>query len=48
MGAADFAWEFVSGRLLPTVVPAEIVVTVGEVNVFLVEDGGPLERSTYK
>ena len=29
------------------VVPFEVVVAVGEVDVFLVEDGGPLERSGY-
>jgi hypothetical protein len=31
------------GCFLATVVPAKIVVAVCEVNIFLVEDGGPLE-----
>jgi hypothetical protein len=32
-------------RLLGRVVPLQVVVAVGEVDVFLVEDGSPLEGS---
>ena len=44
VGAADFAGELVHARLLRGLVPAEIVVAVGKVDVVFVEDGGPLER----
>ena len=43
VGAADFAGEFVDACFLRRLVPAEIVVAVGEVDVVFVEDGGPLE-----
>ena len=42
--AADFAWELVLDGLLSGVVPFEVVVAVGEVDVCLMEDSGPLER----
>jgi hypothetical protein len=42
-GAADFAGELVLDRLAGGVVPFEVVVAVGEVDVFFVEDGCPLE-----
>lgn len=42
--AAYFAWELVLDGLLGGVVPFEIVVAVGEVDVCLVKNGGPLER----
>lgn len=32
-------------RLLPAVVPTQIVMAVGEVDIFLVKDGCPLKRS---
>ena len=35
------------GGLFGAVIPAEVVVAVGEVDVVLVEDGGPLEGSTW-
>lgn len=41
---ADLARQLVHARLLTAFVPAEVVVTVGEVDVVLVEDRGPLER----
>jgi hypothetical protein len=41
--AADFARKLVLDGLLGWVVPLEVVVAVGEVDVFLVEDGCPLE-----
>ena len=46
-GAAHFAGKLVLDGLFGWVVPFEVVVAVGEVDVFLVEDGGPLERSGY-
>jgi hypothetical protein len=41
--AADFAGELVLDGFLGRVVPFKVVVAVGEVDVFFVEDGGPLE-----
>jgi hypothetical protein len=43
VGAADFAGELVLDRLLSGVVPLKVVVAIGEVDVILVEDSGPLE-----
>jgi hypothetical protein len=43
VGAANFAGELVLDRLLGRVIPLEVVMAVGEVDVLLVEDGGPLE-----
>jgi hypothetical protein len=47
VGAADLAGELVLGRLGGGVVPLEVVVAVGEVDVGFVEDGGPLEGGGY-
>ena len=47
VGAGDFAGELVHAGFFGGLVPAEVVVAVGEVNVFFVEDGGPLERGAY-
>jgi hypothetical protein len=46
--AADFAWELVLDALVGWVVPLEIVMAVGEVDVLLVEDGCPLEGSGWE
>jgi len=46
--AADLARKLVLDGLVGRVVPLKVVVTVGEVDVILVEDGSPLERSSYK
>ncbi len=35
------------GSFLRAFVPTEVMVTVAEVDVLFVEDGGPLEGSTY-
>jgi len=43
VGAADFAGQLMHGSLLRALVPSEVVDAVSEVNVFFVEDGGPLE-----
>lgn len=40
---ADFARQLVHGSLFGTFVPAEVVDTISEVDVFFVEDGGPLK-----
>jgi len=45
--AADLAGQLVFNRLVGGVVPLEVVVTVCEIDVFLVEDGGPLEGCSY-
>jgi hypothetical protein len=42
-GAADLARKLVLDGLLGRVVPLEVMVAVGEVDVILVEDSGPLE-----
>ena len=42
-GAADLAGQLVLGGFGGWVVPLEVVVVVFEVDVFFVEDGGPLE-----
>jgi hypothetical protein len=44
--AADLARQLVLGRLGRWVVPLKVVVATLEVDVVLVEDGGPLERSS--
>jgi hypothetical protein len=44
--AAHFAGQLVLDALLGWVVPLEVVVAIGEVDVILVEDGGPLEGSS--
>lgn len=45
--AADFAGEAVLGGFRAGVVPFEVVVAIGEVDVFFVEDGGPLEGGCW-
>ena len=44
--AADLARQLVFGRFGGRIIPLEVVVTVFEADVFFVEDGGPLERSS--
>ena len=44
VGAANLAGKLMLNRLGAGVVPLEIMVSVREVDVFLVEDGSPLER----
>ena len=44
--AADLARQLVDAGLLGALIPAKIVVTVGEVNVLFVEDGCPLKWCT--
>jgi len=46
-GAAHLAGQLVLDALVGRVVPLEAVVAVGEVDVLLVEDGGPLEGCGY-
>lgn len=46
--AADFAGELVFACLLRTVVPPQVMVAVREVDVFLVEDGSPLEGGSCR
>ena len=46
--AADLAGKLVLDGLLGRVVPLKVVVAVGEVDVLLVEDSGPLEGCGYK
>jgi len=46
--AFDFAREFVLGGLGTAVVPAEVVVAFGEVDVAFLEDGRPLEGCSVK
>lgn len=46
-GAANLAWKLVLDRLLARVVPLEVMVSVREVDVLLVENGGPLERCSF-
>lgn len=41
--AADLAGQLVHAGLLGGLVPAQVVVAVGEVDVVFVEDGAPLE-----
>lgn len=48
IGAANFARELVLGGLLGAVIPAQFMVAVGEVDIFLVEDGGPLKGRTLR
>lgn len=48
VGAADLAGQLVDAGFLGALVPAEVVVAVGEVDVVLVEDGGPLEGGTWR
>jgi hypothetical protein len=45
--AADLARQLVLGGFRGWVVPLEVMVAVLEVDVFLVEDGGPLEGSSW-
>jgi hypothetical protein len=44
---ADLARQLVLDRLLRRVVPLEVVVAVGEVDVVFVEDGRPLKGCSY-
>lgn len=46
--AADLAGELVLDRLLSGIIPLQVMMTVSEVDVVLVEDGGPLERSSCR
>lgn len=46
-GAAYLAGQLVLDALVGRVVPLEAVMAVGEVDVLLVEDGGPLEGCGY-
>ncbi len=48
VGAADLAGQLVDAGFLGALVPAEVVVAVGEVDVVLVEDGGPLEGGAWR
>lgn len=48
IGTANFARELVLGGLLGAVIPAQVMVAVGEVDIFLVEDGGPLKGSPLR
>lgn len=43
VGAADFAGKFVHACFIGGLIPAEVMVAAGEVDVVFVEDGGPLE-----
>ena len=43
---ANLAWKLVLNRLVSRVIPLEVVVTVREVDIVLVEDGSPLEWSS--
>jgi hypothetical protein len=45
--ASHFAGKLVLDRLLRRVVPLEVVVAVGEIDVLLMEDGCPLEGCSY-
>ena len=45
--AADFAGKLVDTRLLGGLVPAQVVVPVGEIYVRFVEDGTPLEGGAW-
>lgn len=45
VAAADLAGKLVLDALVGRVVPLEVVVAVGKVDILLVEDGCPLERS---
>lgn len=47
VAAAHFAGQFVRDGFIGGVVPFEVVVAVGEVDVGFVEDGGPLEGCGY-
>lgn len=47
-GTADLAGQLVLGGFGGRVVPLEVVVAVFEVDVVFVEDGGPLERCSWK
>ena len=44
---ADFAWQFVHCSLLGALIPAEVVMTMCEVNIVFMENSGPLERSSW-
>jgi len=48
VGAANLAGKLVLDRLGAGVVPLEVMVSVREVDVLLVEDGSPLERCSWK
>lgn len=43
VGAGDLAGELVHAGFLAGLVPSQVVVAVREVDIFFVEDGGPLE-----
>ena len=48
VGTADFAGELVHGGLVRALVPAQVVMAVGEVDVVFVKDGCPLERCSCR
>ena len=48
MSTAYLARKLVSCRLLCRIVPDQIMMTVGEIDIFFVKDSSPLESSTCK
>lgn len=46
VAAANLAWQLMSGRLLLAVIPDQVMVAAGKVDVPFVENCGPLETST--
>ena len=47
VGTADLAGKFVHTGLLTTLVPAQVVVTMSEIDVIFVEDSSPLKWGTW-
>lgn len=47
VGTANLAWQLVNTGLLRALVPTQIVMAVGEIDVVFVKDGRPLERCTF-
>jgi hypothetical protein len=45
--AANLAGKLVFDRLLAGVIPLQVVVTIGEIDVILVKDSSPLEGCSY-
>lgn len=46
VGAGYFAWQMMGGVFVRWIIPTQIVMAVGEVDVRLVKDGRPLKWST--
>ena len=46
-GTPDLARQLVDIGLLAAVIPYQIMMTMGEIDVLLVEDGGPLKWCSY-